>query len=158
MNAKKPIALVRSCVLSLATIFILNGSGGIAASGETPDTTKVSSIQKETTTTGDVRAMCGQLMSTRNTESSEDWSSSYQENRSLDVYLDKAVVVTNYRYKAGVTHTPMGQKVQPVAGEKPGTVHCDLCPIYCTRTVCDLNKCRTEKYVCQWESCNCRGE
>lgn len=37
-----------------------------------------------------------------------------------------------------------------------GTVHCDLCADYCTRTVCDLNSCREEQYLCGWHSCNCR--
>jgi hypothetical protein len=37
-----------------------------------------------------------------------------------------------------------------------GTVHCDLCPVYCTRTVFG-NDGRTheESYICQWYSCNC---
>lgn len=42
-------------------------------------------------------------------------------------------------------------------GVKPSgpTVHCDLCPTYCTRTICDLNGCRDEQYICGWYSCNC---
>lgn len=35
------------------------------------------------------------------------------------------------------------------------TVHCDSCPIYCTRTVCDLKDCHEESYICGWSSCNC---
>lgn len=43
------------------------------------------------------------------------------------------------------------------ANEKPGTVHCETCPVYCTRTVCDLSGCRDEQYICQWQACNCGG-
>jgi hypothetical protein len=48
--------------------------------------------------------------------------------------------------------------IKPMAGERPGTVVCDSCPIYCTRTICDLNRCWTERYICGWRACNCRGE
>jgi hypothetical protein len=37
-----------------------------------------------------------------------------------------------------------------------GTIHCDLCPTYCTRTVCDTKGCHTENYLCGMHSCNCR--
>jgi hypothetical protein len=37
-----------------------------------------------------------------------------------------------------------------------GTVHCDICTTYCTRTICDLSKCYDEKYACGTHSCNCR--
>lgn len=158
MNTKKSITLIRGCVLSLATILVLNLSGGIAVSGETPETTKVSAIQIGTTTKDDVLEMCGPPASTRISESSEHWSYSYQEDRSLDVYFDKAGGVMDYRYREGTAPILSGQESPLTAGVKPGTVHCDLCPIYCTRTVCDLNSCREEKYICQWYSCNCRGE
>lgn len=48
--------------------------------------------------------------------------------------------------------------IKPMAGEKPGTIHCDSCPVYCTRTICDLNSCWTERYICGWRACNCKGE
>ncbi len=37
------------------------------------------------------------------------------------------------------------------------TVHCDSCPDYCTRTICDTKSCHTETYICGWHACNCRG-
>jgi hypothetical protein len=36
-----------------------------------------------------------------------------------------------------------------------GTVHCDLCTTYCTKTVCDP-KCHNDTYACGTHSCNCR--
>ena len=36
-------------------------------------------------------------------------------------------------------------------------VHCDSCPVYCTRTVCDTNGCHDEQYICQWVACHCDG-
>jgi hypothetical protein len=48
--------------------------------------------------------------------------------------------------------------IKPMAGEKPGTIHCDSCPVYCTRTVCDTKSCWSERYICGWRACNCKGE
>lgn len=118
---------------------------------------RVSSIQGGKTTKSDVRAMCGEPVSLRNTDSGEEWGYFYGENRSLDVQFNKVGVVTDYRYKGSAALPQQDQKVETLAGEKSGTVHCDLCPIYCTRTVCTLNGCRNEQYICQWYSCNCGG-
>jgi outer membrane protein assembly factor BamE (lipoprotein component of BamABCDE complex) len=99
MKAKTIVMLVCICILS--------GCAGATMSGKTFDTTKVSSIQKGTTTKSDIRAMFGEPVSTRPTDSGEVWSYYYQsvsfinENHSLDVDFDKAGVVIDYRYKGG---------------------------------------------------------
>ncbi|MBU1399180.1 MAG: outer membrane protein assembly factor BamE [Proteobacteria bacterium] len=93
-------------IVMLVCIYILSGCAGVTISGKTFDTTKVRSIQKGTTTKSDIRAMCGEPVSTRPTESGEVWSYYYQsvnvfinKNHSLDVDFDKAGVVIDYRYK-----------------------------------------------------------
>lgn len=48
-----------------------------------------------------------------------------------------------------------GSKSDDGVDHSGGTIHCDLCTTYCTRTVCEP-KCRNEKYACGTHSCNCR--
>lgn len=118
---------------------------------------QISSIQGGKTTKSEVQALCGKPVILKNTAGGEEWSYSYGETRSLEVHFDKAGIVSDYVYKDSAPLPKQGQQANALAGEKPGTVHCDLCPVYCTRTVCTLNGCQDEQYICQWYSCNCGG-
>lgn len=118
-----------------------------------------SRIQPDKTTKAGIRSLCGEPKSSQQSDSGEVWNYTYGENQSLDIYFQKTGVVRNFVYKSSLPATNQDQqnKFMALAGERPGTVHCDLCPIWCTRTVCDMNSCRNEHYVCQWYSCHCGG-
>lgn len=114
-------------------------------------------IQAGKTTKSDVRSICGEPVGVRGTDNGEEWSYRYPQDGVLSVAFDRSGKVADYRYQGATRLSPEAPALTPMAGEKPGTIHCDLCPIYCTRSVCTLNGCRDEQYICQWYSCNCGG-
>lgn len=114
-------------------------------------------IQAGKTTKSDVRSICGEPAGVRSTNNGEEWSYRYPQDGALTVAFDGTGTVADYRYQGTTRVSPEAPAPTPTAGEKPGTIHCDLCPIYCTRSVCTLSGCREEQYICQWYSCNCGG-
>jgi hypothetical protein len=80
------------------------------------------------------------------------WVTGTDNVRRLDLAADRAMsrvpaIVASSRPQAADTFNPPKR-----SGPTP---HCDLCPVYCTRTVCDLNSCRPVREICGWRSCNC---